>query len=194
MPRSVRRAQLLEVAAGAFLEHGFDATSMEDVAQRGGVSRLIVYRIFESKAELCRAVLRTMLMDLGEHFLGVDAEHLRKRGAAHVMMPIARAHPDAFRLLCRHTSHQPEFHDLAVEFNGYVMSFAREILQPCFDDEMLVDWAAHVAGAHLIDGICTWLDRGDPARDEQFATMLAAGIRSMVSAWSREAGTTVPTA
>ena len=50
LPRAARRAQLLEAAATAFLERGFDGTSMEDVAQEAGVSRLIVYRIFESKS------------------------------------------------------------------------------------------------------------------------------------------------
>jgi len=183
MPRSARRAQLIEVAAGAFLERGFDGTSMEEVAQRAGVSRLIVYRIFESKGDLYRAVLRMMLVDLGEHFIGIDPDELRARGAAHVMMPVARAHPDAFRLLWRHTSNEPEFRDIAVEFDGYVTFFARQILQHFLQDEVLLEWAAHSAGAHLVEGVCNWLDHGSPARDDEFAAMMTAGLRALAAVW-----------
>ena len=102
LPRAARRAQLIEVAAGAFLERGFEATSMEDVAQAAGVSRLIVYRIFESKENLYRAVLRNVLIALGEQFAGIDLETIRLTGATHIVLPVARAQPDAFRLLARH--------------------------------------------------------------------------------------------
>ncbi len=184
LPRSARRAQLLEVAAAAFLERGFDGTSMEDVAQRAGVSRLIVYRIFESKADLYRAVLRMMLVDIGEHFAGFQPDLTGGRGVAHVMVPIARAHPDAFRLLWRHTANEPEFHDIAVEFDGHVTSFARQILRHYLHDEVLLQWAAHAVSAHLVDGVCAWLDDGPPERDEEFATMMTVGLRALAASWS----------
>jgi len=163
---------------------------MEDVAKGAGVSRLIVYRIFDSKADVYRAVLQDLLTELGERFMNVDMDELRELGAAQVMMPIARAHPDAFRLLWRHAANEPAFRDLAELFAGYVTSFAREMLQPYLADEVLLRWAASSAGAHLIEGVCTWLDDGDPARDEQFATMIQAGLRSLAATW--EAQSKVP--
>lgn len=156
---------------------------MEDVAKGAGVSRLIVYRIFDSKADVYRAVLQDLLTELGERFMNVDMDELRELGAAQVMMPIARAHPDAFRLLWRHAANEPAFRDLAELFAGYVTSFAREMLQPYLADEVLLRWAAGSAGAHLVEGVCNWLDDGDPARDEQFATMVQAGLRSLATTW-----------
>ena len=41
----------------AFARGGYAATSMEDVAAEAGITRLIVYRHFESKEALYRAVL-----------------------------------------------------------------------------------------------------------------------------------------
>ena len=61
LPREARRAQLVDAAASAFLGDGYDKTSMDQVAQAAGVSRLIVYRNFESKEDLYRQVLREVL-------------------------------------------------------------------------------------------------------------------------------------
>src|SRR5262245_56622771 len=109
LPRAARRAQLLEAAASAFLERGFTGTSMEDVAQAGGGSRLMVYRIFESKSDLYRAVLSGVIDALAAQVAGRDVSDLAAVGAAPLIMPVARAHPDAFRLLWRHALHEPEF-------------------------------------------------------------------------------------
>ena len=84
-------------------------------------------------------------------------------------MPVARAHPDAFRLLWRHAWREPDFADMAIEFRDYVTNFARMLLTAYIDDELLLDWASRTAGAHLMEGICTWLDVGDPGRDDEVA-------------------------
>ena len=183
LPRAARRAQLVEVAAGAFLERGFEATSMEEVAQAAGVSRLIVYRIFESKEKLYRAVLRNVLMALGEQFAGLDLETIRLTGATHIVLPVARAQPDAFRLLARHAPREPAFADVAEEFRGYVVSYARGILATYLTDELILDRAAATAGAHHVEALCTWLDVGDPARDGEFADLMTSGLRGLATAW-----------
>jgi AcrR family transcriptional regulator len=184
LPREVRRAQLIGVAATAFRENGYDKTSMDQVAQAAGVSRLIVYRIFASKEELYRAVLRDLLVDLGAAFEGLSFDVVAERGAARVMMPVARNHPDAFRLLWRDAGHQPPFDDLALEFHTYVTMYARAMLSRVIQDPTLLDWAARTAGAHLVDGLCNWLDTGDPARDEDVAAAMVAGLRALALAWA----------
>ena len=142
LPRVARRAQLIEAAASAFLGRGFEKTSMEDVAQAAGVSRLIVYRNFESKEDLYRAVLRQLLVEVGDAFSGLSFEDVAERGAATVMLPVARAHPDAFRLLWRDAWHQPSFADVAEEFRTYVTVYAGAILSTFITDELRLDWAA----------------------------------------------------
>jgi AcrR family transcriptional regulator len=188
LPRAARRAQLIEAAASAFLGRGFDKTSMEDVAQVAGVSRLIVYRNFESKDALYRSVLRQLLIDLGDAFSGLSFEDVAARGAATVVLPVARAHPDAFRLLWRDAWHEPAFADLFEEFRTYVTVYARAILSTFIDDELRLGWAARSAGDHLVDGICNWLDVGDPARDDELAAAMSAGLRAMAAAWSDRTG------
>ena len=184
LPREARRAQLVAAAASAFLGDGYDKTSMDQVAQTAGVSRLIVYRNFGSKEQLYREVLREVLRDLGTAFEGLTFEDVAGRGAATVIMPVARAHPAAFRLLWRDAWQQPPFEDIAAEFRGYVSLYARAILATFIDDEAMLTWATRTAGAHLVDAICNWLDEGDPARDREVADRISAGLRALAAAWS----------
>jgi AcrR family transcriptional regulator len=184
LPRAARRAQLIGVAATEFRATGYDKTSMDQVAQAAGVSRLIVYRIFASKEELYRAVLRDLLVDLGGAFEGLSFDDVAERGAARLMMPVARAHPDAFRLLWRDAWHQPPFADLAEEFRTYVTMYARAMLSRVIKEPRLLDWAARSAGSHLVDGICNWLDDGDPGRDDDVASALVNGLRALALAWA----------
>ncbi|MGO8873993.1 MAG: TetR/AcrR family transcriptional regulator [Acidimicrobiales bacterium] len=47
-----RRRQLFEVALSLFAEHGFAATTMDDIAEAAGVTKPLVYQHFESKRAL----------------------------------------------------------------------------------------------------------------------------------------------
>ncbi|WP_405422354.1 TetR/AcrR family transcriptional regulator [Streptomyces erythrochromogenes] len=53
-----RRAQLLEAGAQLFAQHPYEDVLMEDVAERAGVSRALLYRHFAGKHDLFAAVYR----------------------------------------------------------------------------------------------------------------------------------------
>jgi AcrR family transcriptional regulator len=57
LPRSARRAQLLEAAQAAFVECGYYAAAMDDIADRAGVSKPVLYQHFPGKLELYLALL-----------------------------------------------------------------------------------------------------------------------------------------
>jgi hypothetical protein len=44
-------------------------------------------------------------------------------------------------------------------------------------------WCANTLSAHLFEGICTWLDDGDPAHDNDYALLQTCGLFAMVDAW-----------
>src|SRR5688500_20185090 len=52
-----RRPLVLDAAYRLFLEHGFEGTSMDSIAQAAGVSKPVVYDCFASKDELFTAML-----------------------------------------------------------------------------------------------------------------------------------------
>ena len=60
-PLRVRQAEatrslLLEVARESFTEHGYGATSIDDIIQQAGVARGALYHHFSGKEALFRAV------------------------------------------------------------------------------------------------------------------------------------------
>jgi AcrR family transcriptional regulator len=57
-----RPAEILAAALDVFSEHGFAATRMEEVARRAGVSKGAVYRYFETKEELFRAMVGSAIL------------------------------------------------------------------------------------------------------------------------------------
>ena len=69
MPRAERQAQILGVAEQVFAERGFQATTMEEVADRVGVTKPMIYEYFGSKEGLlaaCVANARAQLLQATE--------------------------------------------------------------------------------------------------------------------------------
>ncbi|MEN8706946.1 MAG: TetR/AcrR family transcriptional regulator [Nocardioides marinisabuli] len=57
MPRRERRAQLLDSALGVFVASGYHAAAMDDIAERAGVSKPVLYQHFPGKMDLYLALL-----------------------------------------------------------------------------------------------------------------------------------------
>ena len=57
LPRSARREQLLGAAQAVFVANGYHAAAMDDIAERAGVSKPVLYQHFPSKLELYLALL-----------------------------------------------------------------------------------------------------------------------------------------
>ena len=72
MPREDRRIHILQSAAHIFLERGFDATSMNEVAERAGVTKPGLYYHFDGKRELLYAIM-SYAMDVLERDTGAAA-------------------------------------------------------------------------------------------------------------------------
>jgi AcrR family transcriptional regulator len=187
LPRAARRAQIIETAAGAFLTAGFDGTSMEDVAEAAGISRLLIYRIFETKEQLYRAVLASVTEEFVAEFAKLDLDEIRRRGGiVRVMLGIARRHPDAFRLLWRHAAHEPAFAASSDRFRNVLADYAGAFvtLPGRANDARIVRWCATSLSAHLLEGMSSWLDHGDPDLDDSYIVLQVCGLFAMVGAWA----------
>lgn len=60
MPRPLipdRRARILDAAEALVLDHGFDAATMQEVAERAGIGKGAIYREFDSKTQLVHEVV-----------------------------------------------------------------------------------------------------------------------------------------
>jgi AcrR family transcriptional regulator len=76
MPRAARKAQMLAVAEEVFAERGYLAASMDEIAERVGVSKPMLYEYFGSKEGLlvgCIDKARTELREATEQaVVGAD--------------------------------------------------------------------------------------------------------------------------
>ena len=59
--KAVRPQQLIDAAFEVFVEKGYEAARIDDVTRRAGVSKGLLYRYFESKETLLKAVVRSTL-------------------------------------------------------------------------------------------------------------------------------------
>ncbi len=57
LPRSERRAQLLDAAKDVFVQRGYHAAAMDEIAERAGVSKPVLYQHFPGKLDLYLALL-----------------------------------------------------------------------------------------------------------------------------------------
>ncbi len=66
MPRQARRRQLLEAALEVFTARGYHAAAMDEIADRAGVSKPVLYQHFPGKLELYLALLDESVATLTE--------------------------------------------------------------------------------------------------------------------------------
>jgi AcrR family transcriptional regulator len=157
---------------------------MAHAAPQAGVTRLIVYRIFETKEALYTAVLESATELMATEFADIDlTATTRSPRVVDRLLAVGRQRPEAFRLLWRHAAHEPDFAEFTVAFRKVVDDYALILLQP-FVPQRYLPWAAQTATAHVFEGICAWLDVGDPADDEGFRQRHTDGIRAIITAWA----------
>jgi TetR/AcrR family transcriptional regulator len=99
------RAQILDAAEALFAERGFDATRLEDVAERVGIRRASIVYHFRDKRELYDAVLASVFGEFRERLAAVlDAEgpwQPRAEAAIAAWVDYVGARPSLARLLLR---------------------------------------------------------------------------------------------
>jgi AcrR family transcriptional regulator len=181
LSRSQRQATILQGAATAFATKGFAGTAMEEVAAASGITKEIVYRHFASKEELYRAVLDGAAQSLQAEFARASQEFQSGAGIR-ALLAVGRAHPDALRLLLMHAAREPEFADYARDVRTRVINWVSQ--RRGHDDPLFRRWAVEVAVSHTWNAVLTWLDLGDPARDEEFARRCMAGVNALWAAWN----------
>jgi AcrR family transcriptional regulator len=160
--RPERREQLLAAATHAFARAGFAATSLDDIAAAAGTSRVLLYRHFESKSDLYRAVLDRAIARLGAAVGTRDFTY----ASIDALLGAAADDPDGFRLLFRHAAREPEFRQQMDRFQRGMVATSRRELARVIGDRAWTRWAAQLAPVVAIEAVLAWLDAGQPDPDQ----------------------------
>jgi AcrR family transcriptional regulator len=186
LSRDERRAQLLEAAARAFAAGGYAATSMEDVAATAGVTKLIVYRHFESKEELYSAVLDSVLSRLKGGWKAAMSLPLAQRrgGTVRALLTVARDDPDGYRLLVFHAPREVQFEKQAFGYWEDAVAGVDALLGAHVREPAVRTWVVPSILGYLLHSVLLWLDTGSPADDDVFVEQATRGLHALRTAWT----------
>jgi AcrR family transcriptional regulator len=164
MPREVRERQMLDAAVAGFARHGYQAASMDDIAEEAGVSKPLVYLYLKSKEDLFTACIRRERAALVAAVRG---------GAGEGEPQPADAEQQLWRGLCAffaHTAARPDGWSVLHRADTQGEPFAREIAGMRAEITELVTL---LLGRAAVDAGC----------DEKFAEREVSGLaHAMVGA------------
>jgi len=103
LPADRRRQQLLDVALKLFARRGFNATTMDDIAEAAGVTKPLLYQHFASKRalylELLDSVSHAMLEAIGKAIAAAGGPRQQVEGGFAAYFHLVVSHADGFHLL-----------------------------------------------------------------------------------------------
>jgi AcrR family transcriptional regulator len=103
LPRSARRTQLLGAAREVFVAQGYHAAAMDEIADRAGVSKPVLYQHFPGKRELYLALLELhsseLLGGVRQALASTSDNKLRVAATIQAYFEFIDSESEAFRLV-----------------------------------------------------------------------------------------------
>ena len=178
MTGTERREQLLDVGRSLFAERGYDATSIEEVSSRAGVSKPVVYEHFGGKEGLYAVVVDREMQRLLEKVTGaLSAGHPRElvEQAAVALLDYIQTDTDGFRILVRQSpvaTSTGTFASLISDIASQVEHIlGEEFLARGYDAALAPLYSQALVGMVALTGQW-WLDARSPDRDQVAAHLV----------------------
>ncbi len=181
LPRSARRAQLLDVALEVFVEQGYHAASMDEIAERAGVSKPVLYQHFPGKLDLYLALLETscdlVIAEVREALASTTDNRRRVMASMELWYGYVADQGAAFRLVFE--SDLTNDPSVRSQIDRVIYESAAAIAEVIREDTGLPGPAAHLLAVSLVGmghfGAQNWMSR-DSDLSRQEAVELVAGL------------------
>jgi AcrR family transcriptional regulator len=178
MSAKERREQLLDIGRGLFAAKGFDGTSVEEIADRAGVSKPVVYEHFGGKEGLYAVVVdREVRRLLDQITASLDGDHPRVllEQAASALLGYIERERDGFRILVRDSPVASTTGTFASLIND-IASQVEHVLAGQFktlgyEPKLAGLYSQALVGMVALTGQW-WLDARKPKRDEVAAHLV----------------------
>jgi AcrR family transcriptional regulator len=181
MPRLERRAQLLESALEVFVAQGYHAAAMDDIAEKAGVSKPVLYQHFPGKLELYLALLAqscdTVIAKCHEALDSTQDNKQRVEATVSAFYDYVASESGAFRLVFESDlTNEPAVREQVDRVTNECAVMIAEVIH---DDTGLADGASQLLAVSLVGmahvSARFWLEEdGDLPRDQ--AAALVAGL------------------
>jgi AcrR family transcriptional regulator len=164
-----RREQLLDIGRALFAQRGFDATSVEEIALKAGVSKPVVYEHFGGKEGLYAVVVDREMSKLLAAITGALTSTGKPRQllerAAFALLDYVETSSDGFRILVRDSpvaQSTGSFASLISDAASQVEHImARQFKERGFDPKHAPMYAQMLVGMVALTGQW-WLDERKP--------------------------------
>jgi AcrR family transcriptional regulator len=105
LTRDERRERILAGAARVFAERGYEAASLDEIAEAAGISKPVIYDHFESKRELHISLLEShqqeLLAFMTERVVAAKTSEEQLANGFDAFFEFVEGHPYAWRLIFR---------------------------------------------------------------------------------------------
>jgi AcrR family transcriptional regulator len=191
LPRPARRRQLLGAAQEVFVAQGYHAAAMDEIAERAGVSKPVLYQHFPGKLELYLALLDESVEELvaivRDALSSTTDNKQRVPATFQAFFDFVSSSGEAFRLVFESDlSNEPE---VRARLNRTMHACADMISQFIREDAGLSDEEAHLLGMALV-GMAQvssryWLSTDRAIPKEAAEQLLARLAWRGISGWPR---------
>ena len=194
LPRDERRAQLLAAALEVFTAAGYHSAAMDEIADRAGVSKPVLYQHFPSKLDLYLAVLDThidsLVFAIQRAIQSTPDNAKRVQATIGAYFDFIEAEGEAFRLLFESDMNvEPTVRE---RLNRMTYDCAAAVSAVISLDTGLPQEAAMVLGVGLIGSAQVtarhWLERDSKLSREQAQTLATNIIWRGISGFPRNEG------
>jgi AcrR family transcriptional regulator len=176
VPRALRQRQLVELAEQLFAERGFARTSMEELARRAGVTKPVIYELFESKDGLFRAcvdrAIERMAASIVEAFRSETEPEARLRAGGLAFLRFARDNRVAWDLMAMQGRFADQAQAVRRDQAQLIRSLMAEIAPEGTDPQELEAVAYAVNSAY--EGAAHWMWEHPDTPVEQLADWIVA--------------------
>ena len=181
LPRTARRAQLLEVALEVFVEQGYHSASMDEIAERAGVSKPVLYQHFPGKLDLYLALLETscdtVIEGVRTALASTSDNHKRVRATMELWYDYVADQGAAFRLVFE--SDLTSDPSVREQIDRVIEESASAIAEVIREDTGLPVASSHLLAVSLVGmghvGARNWLSQ-DSSLTRSEAVQLVAGL------------------
>ncbi|NLG55655.1 MAG: TetR/AcrR family transcriptional regulator [Rhodococcus sp.] len=171
MTGTQRREQLIQIARTLFAERGYEATSIEEIAQRASVSKPVVYEHFGGKEGLYAVIVdreMSRLLDTVTNVLTTNRSRVRVERVALALLAYVEDHTDGFRILVRDSpvaTNDGTYSSLLNEaINQVAHLLAADFSRRGFDPDLAAMYAQALVG--MVSTTATWwLDERTPPKE-----------------------------
>ncbi|QMU72983.1 TetR/AcrR family transcriptional regulator [Streptacidiphilus sp. P02-A3a] len=188
-PRGDTRARIVDVALELFAEHGYEKTSLREIADRLGVTKAALYYHFRTKEDILAGIVDSMAAPIDDAIAWGREQPYSPELRDEIVRRFAEGMSDRQRLLRFFHENQPTIRELSVgtRFKERMIALTQLMQgpEPTFEDRVRAAVSLMVINAtHFISDACAEQGKPDsapsPADRQAIALRVALDVAEQI--------------